>query len=129
MPETIVLTIGAEVASGPTLKESRSLVLDAYDKISVTVPDGTSNMEVQLQPGAAGSTRLLIVSSSQYGDALKYTVNTGTTDHVLDQPHVLIGAGAVGLFGSEPTKFVFDNALGAGKDAHIQILIGRDATP
>jgi hypothetical protein len=130
MPETIVLTIGAEVASGPTLKESRTLALDAYDKISVTVPDGTTNMEVQLGPGgAAGSTRLLIVKSSQYGDALKYTVNSGTTDHVLDQPHVLIGAGAVGLFGSEPAKFVFDNALGAGKDAQIQILIGRDATP
>ncbi len=129
MPETIVLTIGAEVASGPTLKESRTLALDAYDKISVTVPDGTTNMEVQLQPGGTGSTRLLIIKSSQYGDALKYTVNTGTTDHVLDEPHVLIGAGAVGLFGSEPTKFVFDNALGAGKDAQIQILIGRDATP
>jgi hypothetical protein len=129
MPETIVLTVGAEVASGPNIKESRTLTLDAYDKISVTVPDGTSNMEVQLQPGGSGSTRLLIIKSSQYGDALKYTVNTGTTDHVVDQPHVLIGAGAVGLFGSEPTKFVFDNALGAGKDAQIQILIGRDATP
>ena len=129
MPETIVLTVGAEVASGPTIKESRTLTLDAYDKISVTVPDGTSNMEVQLQPGGTGSTRLLIIKSSQYGDALKYTVNAGTTDHVVDQPHILIGAGAVGLFGSEPTKFVFDNALGAGKDAQIQILIGRDATP
>jgi hypothetical protein len=129
MPETIVLTIGAEVAAGPTLKESRTLAVDAYDKISVTVPDGTASMEVDLQPGGTGSTRLLIVKSSQYGDALKYTVNSGTTDHVLDEPHVLIGAGAVGLFGSEPTKFVFDNALGAGKDAQIQILIGRDATP
>ncbi|MFN2467006.1 MAG: hypothetical protein ABR521_02565 [Gaiellaceae bacterium] len=127
MPETIVLTVGAEVASGPTIKESRTLTVDAYDKLSVTVPDGTTNLEVQLQPGATGSVRLLIVKSSQYGDALKYTVNTGTTDHVLDQPHVLTGTGAVGLFGSEPTKLVFDNAL--GKDAQIQILVGRDATP
>jgi hypothetical protein len=129
MPETIVLTVGAEVASGPTIKESRTLTVDAYDKISVTVPDGASNLGVELQPGGAGSVRLLIVKSSLYGDALKYTVNTGTTDHVLDGPHVLVGAGAVGLFGSEPTKLVFDNALGAGKDAQIQILIGRDATP
>ena len=129
MPETIVLTIGAEVASGPRLKESRTLAVDAYDKISVAVPDGTADMEVQLQPGGTGSTRLLIVTSNRYGDALKYTVNTGTTDYVLDQPHVLIGTGAVSLFGSEPTKLVFDNALGAGKDAQIQILIGRDATP
>jgi hypothetical protein len=129
MPETIVLTVGAEVASGPTVKESRALTVDAYDKISVTVPDGTTNLEVLLQPGGTGSVRLLIVKSSQYGDALKYTVNTGATDHVLDQPHVLIGTGAVGLFGAEPTKLVFDNALGPGKDAQIQVLVGRDATP
>jgi len=129
MPETIVLTAGAEVASGPTVKESRTLTVDAYDKISVTVPDGTTNLEVQLQPGGTGSVRLLIVKSSHYGEALKYTVNTGTTDHPLDQPHVLIGKGAVGLLGSEPTKLLFDNALGAGKDAQIQILVGRDATP
>jgi hypothetical protein len=129
MPETIILTVTAEVASGPTLKESRTLSVDAYDKISVTVPDGTSSLDVELQPGGAGSVRLLIIKSSQYGDALKYTVNTGATEHVLDHPHVLTGTGAVGLFGSEPTKLVFDNALGPGKDAQIQILIGRDATP
>lgn len=129
MPETIVLTLGAEVASGPTVKESRTLSVDAYDKISVTIPDETSNMDVALQPGGAGSVRLLIVKSNVYGAALKYTVNAGTTDHVLDEPHVLIGTGAVGLYGSEPTKLVFDNALGPGKDAQVQILIGRDATP
>ena len=129
MPETIVLTVRAEVASGPTLKETRTLTIDAYDKISVTVPDATSDLEVELQPGGTGSVRLLIVKSNVYGDALKYTVNAGTTDHVLDEPHVLIGTGSVGLFGAEPTKLVFDNALGAGKDAEIQILVGRDATP
>src|SRR3954451_6479109 len=129
MPESIIFTVAAEVASGPTLKESRTLSVDAYDKISVTVPDGTSNLDVQLQPGGTGSIRLLIIKSSQYGEALKYTVNAGATAHVLDQPHVLTGTGAIGLFGSEPTKFVFDNALGGGKDAQIQILIGRDATP
>ena len=129
MPETIVLTLGADVASGPTVKDSRTLTVDAYDKFSVTIPDGTANMDVELQPGGTGSVRLLIIKSNLYGDALKYTVNTGTTDHVLDQPHVLIGTGAVGLYGAEPTKLVFDNALGAGNDAQIQILIGRDATP
>jgi hypothetical protein len=127
MPETIILTVAAEVASGPTIKESRTIAIDAYDKISVTVADGTSNLDVQLQPGGAGSIRLLIIKSSRYGDGLSYTVNSGTTEHVLDEPHILTGTGAVGLFGSEPTKFVFGNALGS--DAQIQILIGRDATP
>jgi hypothetical protein len=129
MPETIVITVSAEVTSGPKLKETRTLAIDAYDKLSVTVPDGTSDLEVELQPGGTGSIQLLVVKSNVYGDGLTYTVNADTTDHVLDQPHVLIGTGSVGLYGAEPTKLVFDNALGAGKDAQIQILVGRDATP
>ena len=129
MPETIVVTINADVASGPKLKESRTLALDAYDKISVDVPNGTSGLDVEIQPGGAGSIQLLVVKSTLYGDALKYTVNADTTDRVLDQPHVLVGTGSVGLYGEEPTKLVFANDLGEGKDAQIHILVGRDATP
>ena len=129
MPETIVVTVSAEATAGPKLKETRALTVDGYDKLSVAVPDGTSGLEVELQPGGAGSIQLLVVSSNVYGDGLTYTVNTGTTTHALDQPHVLVGKGSVGLYGSEPTKLVFANALGAGKDAQIQILVGRDATP
>jgi hypothetical protein len=33
----------------------------------------------------------------------------------------------VGLFGEEPEKLTFSNTT--GKDAQIQILVGRDATP
>lgn len=126
MPETIVLTISADVALGPKLKESRKLGVDAYDKISIDVPD-QANVEVELQPGGAGSIQLLVVKSNVYGANLKYTVNADTTDHILDQPHVLVGTGSVGLFGEEPEKLVFDNTL--GEDAQIQILVGRDATP
>src|SRR5215211_1877760 len=112
MSETIVVTISADVAS---------------DKISVTVPDATSDLEVEIQPGGAGSIKLLVVKSSVYGEDLKYTINADATDHVLDEPHVLIGTGSVGLYGAEPTKLVFDNAL--GEEAKLQILVGRDATP
>lgn len=128
MPESIVLTVSAEVTSGPKLKETRILAIDAYDKISVTVPDGT-DLDVDLQPGGAGSIRLLMVKSNVYGAGLKYTVNADTTEHVLDEPHVLIGTGSVALYGAEPQKLVLDNALGTGEDAQIQILVGRDATP
>lgn len=126
MPETIVLTISADVALGPKLKESRQLAVDAYDKISVDVAD-QANVEVEIQPGGAGSIQLLVVTSSVYGADIKYTVNADTTDRVLDQPHVLVGTGSVGLFGEEPEKLVFDNTT--GQDARIQILVGRDATP
>jgi hypothetical protein len=126
MPETIVLTISAIVGAGPKLKESRTLAVDAYDKISVDVPD-QAKLAVELQPGGGGSIQLLLVKSSLYGADLKYTVNSDTTDRVLDQPHVLIGTGSVGLFGMEPKKLTFDNKT--GEDVQIEILIGRDATP
>jgi len=126
MPETIVLTISADVALGPKLKESRKLAVDAYDKISVEVPD-QETLEVEIQPGASGSIQLLVVQSSVYGADLKYTVNADATDRIVDQPHVLVGTGSVGLFGEEPEKLTFDNKTGQG--AQIQILVGRDATP
>lgn len=126
MPETIVLTISAIVGAGPKLKESRTLAVDAYDKISIDVPD-QGNLEVEIQPGGAGSIQLLLVTSSVYGANLKYTVNADNTDRILDQPHVLVGSGSVALFGQEPEKLTFDNTT--GEDAQIQILVGRDATP
>jgi hypothetical protein len=129
MPETVIVDVSAEVASGPTVKESRTLTVDAYDKISVAVPDGTNGLTVELEPGTAGSCRFLVVTSNVYGDALTYKVNAGATAIALDQPLFLIGAGAASILGSPPTKLVFANVLGAGKDAQVQILIGRDATP
>lgn len=126
MPETIVLTISAIVGAGPKLKESRTLAVDAYDKISIDVAD-QAKIAVELQPGGGGSIQLLLVKSSVYGADLKYTVNAGTTNRILDQPHVLVGTGSVALFGEEPEKLTFDNKT--GEDAQVEILIGRDATP
>ena len=126
MSETIVLTISAIVGAGPKLKESRTLAVDAYDKISVDVAD-TAKLAVELQPGGGGSIQLLLVKSSVYDADLTYTVNSDATARALDQPHVLVGTGSVGLFGMEPKKLTFDNKAGA--DAQIEILVGRDATP
>jgi hypothetical protein len=127
MPETIIIDIAAAVASGPTIKAGRTVVVDAYDKLSVSVPDGASDLEVEIAPGGAGSVKLLLVTSSAYGDDLTYTVNADATAHALDQPHVLTGAGAVALLDAAASKLTFSNGLGA--DADVQILIGRDATP
>jgi hypothetical protein len=127
MPETIIIDIAAAVASGPTIKAGRTVVVDGYDKLSVSVPDGASGLEVDIAPGGAGSVKLLLVTSSAYGDDLTYTVNADATEHALDQPHVLTGAGAVALLDAAASKLSFSNGLGS--DADVQILIGRDATP
>jgi hypothetical protein len=127
MPETIVLTVNTVVAGGPKLTANRAIEVDAYDKIKVTIPDGTTGMDVELQPGGAGQVSFLQVTSNLYGEDLSYKVNAGTTDHILDQPHLFSGKGAVGVLSGAPEKLVFDNAMGA--DVEVQILIGRDATP
>lgn len=127
MPETVVLAVEVTVAGGPKVSLNRTVTVDAYDKINVAVPDGSSDLEVELQPGGAGQVRFLLVSSSQYGDTLTYKVNGGAVSHVLDQPHLLTGRGAVAMLAAAPTTLAFDNGL--GDDAQIQVLIGRDATP
>jgi hypothetical protein len=127
MPETIVLTVNAVVAGGPKLSANRTIEVDAYDKISVSIPDATTGMDVELQPGGSGQVTFLLVTSDRYGDDLTYKVNAGATDRVLDQPHILTGKGAVGMLAGAPETLSFDNAMGA--DVEIQVLIGRDATP
>lgn len=127
MPETILLNATITVANGPKLSLTRSLDVEAYDKLDVTVPDTTTGMEVQLQPGGSGQVQFMLVTADPYDDDLTYTVNSGTTAYKLDQPHLLSGAGAVSILDPAPEKLVFDN--NSGKDARVQILIGRDATP
>jgi hypothetical protein len=127
MPETIALTVSTVVSGGPRLTANRAIVVEAYDKFKVTIPDATTGMEVELQPGGAGQVSFLQVTASQYDENLSYKVNAGTTSHILDQPHLFSGKGAVGIVAAAPEKLVFDNAIGA--DVEVQILIGRDATP
>jgi hypothetical protein len=127
MAETIIIDIAAAVASGPTIKASRTMVVDAYDKLSVTVPTGASDLEVDIAPGGAGSVQLLLLTASAYDEALTYRVNADATEHALDQPHVLTGAGAVALLDAAASKLTFSSGLDS--DADVQILIGRDATP
>jgi hypothetical protein len=117
---------------------NQTLDVDAYDKIDVTVPAppdaNASDMKVELQPGGAGQVQFIAIVSDWFGDKLSYKINKKTADvRTLDQPHFLAGAGAVSLFDSAapPTALFFTNATSGAtaKDAKIQILIGRDATP
>jgi hypothetical protein len=114
---------------------SRELQVEAYDKITVTIPDMTTTaMEVELQPGAgAGQVQLLMITSDHYGSALSYRVNTNDDPiFSLDQPVLLVGA-AVSLLDVSatpyppPERLFFFNEL--GEDAKVTILVGRDATP
>lgn len=117
-----------DVSSGPKVTIGNTLEVEAYDKVRVTLDDGTADERVDLQPGGADEVLLLVVKASSYDPPVTYKPVETTEDSVsLDAPLVLIGRAAVGLLGSAPRQFRWSNDTGAEVD--IEILVGRDATP
>src|SRR5262245_45721604 len=118
------------IPNGPQFPFNRTLDVEAYEEIDITVGSGTVDKEVDL-PGGTEPVQLIAIMSDLYADELTYKINTGTTAHTLDQPLLLIGTGAVSLFSDAPAKLSFSNNTTGpnAKDAQLQILIGRDATP
>jgi hypothetical protein len=88
MPTNISWKLNLEIQSGQA---------DAYDRIEVKVPDSTpapTATTVDMQPGAAGKVKLLLIRSTKYGDNLKYKVHDNTTsERVLNDAVFLVGAG------------------------------------
>ncbi len=120
-------TLNVQVVGGPKISASQTMEVEAYDKIEVNVEDGATDKEIQVQPGSSDQVQFLLISSDQYGDGLTYKVNDITAGAVkLDAQQLFIGDGAVGLLGGPPEKLLFSNGL--GKNASIQILVGRKAT-
>jgi|SRR3954447_15462212 hypothetical protein len=124
MPEKLNWSYATQVVGGPTLAASGSLDVEAYLKLTVTVPAGGS-LDVEVLPGGGGSVQLLVINPAVPSADLTYTV--GADEVALDGPHVLIGVGAVGLLAATVGTLTFDNA--GAEDAEISILAGRDATP
>jgi len=129
---TINLALNVQVVGGPKVLISKSQSVEAYDKIEVAIePDGVKK-SVEVQPGDADHVSFLLIESSVYSSALNYVVSEGdpSTDAsaiVLDQPHVYFGMGAVSALGVAPKTLNFTN--NSGKQAAIEIIVGRDATP
>jgi hypothetical protein len=126
MSEKINWTLNVQVVGGPKISAAQTVTVDAYDKIQVTIGAGAADEEVDVQPGGAGRVQFLLISSDQFGDDLTYKVDPAGNAIELDAPQLLIGDGAVGLFGAPPTTLGFTNNL--AQDANIEILVGRNAT-
>ena len=127
MTETIKYSLNFQVVGGTSVPISSEVAVDAYAKIQVAVPAGTTDLTINLQPDGDNLAEFLLIKSSVYGDDLTYKVNTSTTPIVLDGPHVFIGNGAVSILDASPTQLLFSNGLTG--DVTIDILLGRDATP
>ena len=130
MAETITWNHVVQIGEAVQLNTSQAVAIDAYDVVEVTLADGATDVEVQVQPGnAAGLLKFLAITSSAFDAALTYAVNAaGATAHMLDAPHVFAGTGAIELLdATPPTALFFSNATGA--EAVVRIVAGRDATP
>jgi hypothetical protein len=131
MPGKIDWSFNVVVAGGPKFSASRSVQVDAYDKVDATVPkkEGTTagTATVNVQPSGEGKVQFLLITASVYDDKLTYKVDGGATDIKLDEPQVLVGDGAVRLLNATQKQFVFKNEIDPPADAAIQILAGRNA--
>ncbi len=135
MTYSIQWSVGIKISGGPQLSATKTIEVEAYDSIMVTIigkttPGGPDkDKEVEIQPGiASGQVTFLAITSDRYDSTLTYKVNANSTPPIaLDQPHVLVGKGAVALLDPAPKKLFFSSEV--NQDAVVQVLVGRDATP
>lgn len=132
MPTNISWKLNLEIQSGPNIIVTNAVQADAYDRIEVKVPDSTAAptaTTVDVQPGAAGKVKLLLIRSSRYGDNLKYQVHDNTTPvRVLNDAVFLVGAGSLDLLENSAApldKLLVTNTT--GQDAVLEIIVGRTA--
>lgn len=132
MPTNISWKLNLEIQSGPNIIVANTVQADAYDRIEVKVPDSTAApaaTTVDVQPGAAGKVKLLLIRSTKYGDNLKYKVHDNTTpERALNDAVFLVGAGSLDLL-EDPAapldKLLVTNTT--GQDAVLEIIVGRTA--
>jgi hypothetical protein len=132
MPTNISWKLNLEIQPGPNIIVTNTVQADAYDRIEVKVPDSTvapTATTVDVQPGAAGKVKLLLIRSTRYGDNLKYQVHDNTTpDRVLNDAVFLVGAGSLDLL-EDPAapldKLLVTNTT--GQDVVLEIIVGRTA--
>lgn len=130
MPTNIAWKLTLDVPSGPQVSHSSSIAVDAVDRIAVTIPDTSASPEattVEVQPGAAGKVRMLMISASKYGADVEYQVHDDTaTAHVLGDALFLADATAIDLLGTPLDNLLITNTSGA--DVDVEIVVGRAAT-
>ena len=124
-------TLNVQVVEGPRMSVSKTVAVQAYDRIEVVILDEASGQEVQVQPGGEGQVKFLLVGSDRYGADLSYSVNEAEANPAnrikLDALQLFVGDGAVGLLDTSPETLYFYNDL--GQAATITVLVGRKATP
>jgi hypothetical protein len=117
---SINYAVNVQVTGGPKLAVTRSLVVDAYDVIDLSIKKNSA-ASVEVEPGVAGRVRLVLITADTY-DNLTY--ESAGKDHALDGPALLVGAGAVALLDPKGTvKFTNKHAT---EPRTIHVFVGRN---
>ena len=131
MPTNVTWKLNLEIQSGPKAEIANTVQVDAYDRIQVTVPDTTASpaaTTIDIQPGAAGKVKVLLIQSNRYGDDLTFQVHDNTTDEIaLNDAIFLAGKGGIELLEGTTTldKLLVTNTT--GQPAVLEIVVGRTA--
>jgi hypothetical protein len=137
----ISVKLSVQIPSGPMIQTARTVTVDAYEKIDLSLPPG-SDKEVTLPSGLTGKVKLLLIQSSLYNgktasEKITYSIGDTIKDRTLDEPQIFLGIGAIDALGP-PAKLTFKNAYPKTDDtkkppadltetntALLSILIGR----
>jgi len=128
MPETITVSLDVRLGSGPAWAVTRQIPVDAIDIVDILVEHGAADVEVPIQPG--GAVRLMLLTADPPSEELTYKTSSGGSEtYTLDQPHLLMGEGGIGMLegSASPTSLFFSKS--GASDARVSILVGRDLGP
>jgi hypothetical protein len=128
MPTNVSWKLNLEIQSGPKVLVAKTVQVDAYDRIEVTVPDASTEFPIDIQPGAVGKIKVLLIQSNRYGDNLIYQVHDNTTPlRVLNDALFLTGKGSLDLLedASALDKLLITNTT--GQNVVLEIIVGRAA--
>ena len=138
MPERISWSVDVSVENGPSVSERASLIVGAYDVVTITVPGAdapfTEKTRATVQPSAGADVQLLLIRSTPYDTDITFTVvvadgePAGATDVPMDGPQLYLGQGTEALGGTAPLRLDFKNKMGVDNDATVTILVARDAS-
>jgi len=64
MTHPIRWTLTAQIPGGERISSSKPVNIDAYEEVEVTIADGASEEDVEVQPGGAGQVQFMLISSN-----------------------------------------------------------------
>lgn len=120
------------IEGGPSVNILGDDEVQAYDKVSIVIPNDNLEKEVNVQPSGQGQVQFIIIESNIYDESqepqpkLFYKIKGDPNNKPikLDRGQFLTGNSFVGLLPAVPNILLFTNNLDV--ESKIEILAGRN---